>query len=788
MRSWSLRRVLGSPHMYIFIGSLELLLIAIYLLASTRNPLTGGWLSFQLFVFGLTLFVSIILFVCGLLIRKTPSLGKGFDRLLAGNRFVVLGSFVLFVVGVGVMVTPVQYLREYAGYFQSLRYLLSALCFLPIQLVLIQFGTGSFGKSLRPKKALWLTLITFLLICILILIVIITKVGVTPDNWWNVAGTPLTMWQLALILLLTAILIGIGSYLNSKQKFPRWLVVDFLVVVALYLLTFFLWQGTPMTRHYFSLKASWPALQPYPISDARVFDLGAISILKGWGINFGSGTQSPLYLIFLACVRLLAGSNYYLSGDIQIGFLAFISPVIYLFGKRFHSRAFGFFAALIFLVRQANAILLSGIVTTTNPRVLTTEVPTLFGLLLLSWSLFAWLRQTHDANSRALIAGSILGATCLLRLNPVLLFPIILFISLIASWKFLRRWLAQAALFSASFIFILSPWFLTGRDAQNRPYLFLKFYDIINSRYEYELNQLDPGIDRLPHYASTLHPAPVNFGDFSLFDWSAFPFFVLNHGLHNLIGSFLGLPDSFAPTNQLLEDLALRPYLNEDQNAIWMGQIPLGQIPMLLVNTILLSYGIAWSWKKWKWAGLVPLTIALGYALSLGFARTSGGRYLVPIDWVIPFYYSIAIVAFLRLFFSKAGLKSKEPAKKPTKLSENQRLAFIFGLLISVFLLILFADNWVRPETEICSQQKQTYIQNYLRSLNLDSEDWQFGEVLYPYRKDRIFEFVLLTCRGLVTVQNPDFEGSIRMGQALVVLPDRFYELNGESLDVIWQK
>jgi hypothetical protein len=79
-------------------------------------------------------------------------------------------------------------------------------------------------------------------------------------------------------------------------------------------------------------------------------------------------------------------------------------------------------------------------------------------------------------------------------------------------------------------------------------------------------------------------------------------------------------------------------------------------------------------------------------------------------------------------------------------------------------------------------------IDQQLSSESVEDEDWRFGEALYPYRDDKTFEFVLLTCRGLVTMTDQDFSGNIKQGQAIVALPKSIYEFNGTSINLLWQK
>jgi hypothetical protein len=772
-------------HKFFFLASFELILSVIYLLLSTFN---GRWLNSQFFASGLILLISFAFLIGGVVLQNKPRLASSFIRALIANTYIPLISIGFFIFGLIILITPAEFIGGLGGYFGLLSPLVFILSSLPFQWLILSKSFSFFNYALSQRKLLRSAFFIFLAIGAILLVIKITGLGITPDNWWNIAGTPLITWQLLMILFTIVVVVGVGAYLRAKKLLTNGLILDVLVMVSLYVLTLAFWLGAPMTKHYFSLQPSWPAFQPFPISDARVFDLGAISILKGWGINFGSGTQAPLYIIFLAWIRALSGSNYFLSGDIQIAVFALISPVMYLFGKKFHGRVFGLVVPLIFMARQLNAILLSGRITTSNPRVLTSEVFVLFGLLLFSWSAFSWIKRPAGANSSALIAGGLLGAACLIRLNPILLLPTFVVISLFALWKYKRAWLINSVIFVASFLFVLSSWFITGRDAQDRPYLLLKFYDIINTRYDYEINQHRPQDNPLPHFsAGVFRPVASFHRNASYLDISDFPFFVLNHAIHNLLGALLSLPSGFAQTDQVVGNLVERSYLNESQRDNWRGDLSVGQGSTLIFNVFLFSFGVAWSWKKWKWAGLVPLVVFLVYSLSLGLGRTSGGRYLVPIDWVIPFYYSIALVFIINWFRRPLKFKVKKLIEKPVFVSEQKSIFLTSVFLIGLFLLILYSDNWVKPETELCNTQKQAELGEQLR-IETVGGDLQFGEALYPYRDEKTFEFMLVTCKGLQSVEIQEFDGRILHGQTVVVLPDRIYQFVGESLNPVWEK
>jgi hypothetical protein len=61
------------------------------------------------------------------------------------------------------------------------------------------------------------------------------------------------------------------------------------------------------------------------------------------------------------------------------------------------------------------------------------------------------------------------------------------------------------------------------------------------------------------------------------------------------------------------------------------------------VNVVLLAAGISTSWRRQKFAGLIPIIGAIGYYLIHAVARNSGGRYIVPYNWVGIFYLSIGL-------------------------------------------------------------------------------------------------------------------------------------------------
>ena len=128
--------------------------------------------------------------------------------------------------------------------------------------------------------------------------------------------------------------------------------------------------------------------------------------------------------------------------------------------------------------------------------------------------------------------------------------------------------------------------------------------------------------------------------------------------------------------------------------------IPVGQISVsmgifLAVNLVILSLGIGSTWKRVGFSALVPFAVFLFYNLANAFARTSGGRYIVPVDWVIYFYYAIGLIEIVRFCISAIGFQTTDFFGKPLNpLNEEAGGKFNWGkagLVLLPFFLVVAA-------------------------------------------------------------------------------------------------
>ena len=202
--------------------------------------------------------------------------------------------------------------------------------------------------------------------------------------------------------------------------------------------------------------------------------------------------------------------------------------------------------------------------------------------------------------------------------------------------------------------------------------------------------------------------------------------FIPKHFAHNIISSVLILPPSPILDN-LRHVVDNYPYWNR-MDTPWLGQISIAQGIFLAINLIILSIGFGVTWKRVRFVSLVPLAVFLFYNLANAFARTSGGRYIVPVDWVVYFYYAIGLVEIVRFCISILGYQMSEffwnlPAQKQN--IENGKMNWgKAGLAILPFFLIVAALPMIElvspgdkpPETKASLMQQLDEISFFDKS------------------------------------------------------------------------
>ena len=568
---------------------------------------------------------------------------------------------------------PAYTFGPYAAYYERLRPLLAWLGLAGLQTWIagrLHNGLSFAGlrAELRGQGHLWRAAGGFALAGLLLwALARFTSLAGPDDRFWHEAGVPV----LGLQVLLSLALAGLLGRLMDQAGTRAW--PQALLLAGLWGLAVFLWAREPLARTYFTPGPYPPGMQVYPFSDAAYYDTGGQYILLGKGIDNTYQVDKPLYMLFLGLLHALAGQDYGRVMFLQVLVLAFQPVILYLLGRDLHSHRAGLLAALLLIFQERNAIAAGELIQLAHVRLMLTETLAALLLLWLGLLLWRWWAQKTSRWPLALLAGCVLGSLLLVRPNPLVLLPFILLAAFFAFRGGLLRRLLPGAVFLLGTLLTILPWTVVSAQHTGQVYLLDKINLVLQARY------------RDTEAEPTLQPAPTPVKP----DAAQLPtalraaagpgWFIPAHFIHNEWMSALILPHTFS-----LHDLAhtlQAPYWRSVRS--WDGSLPAGSGVLMLVNLGLLSLGVGHAWRRGRLAGLAPLLLHLGYHLANALGRTSGARYLVPVDWAVLLYYALGLAQLMAWARLAIG-RPVEPAAaaRPARTSCRWPLTGVAGLML----------------------------------------------------------------------------------------------------------
>ena len=545
------------------------------------------------------------------------------------------------------------------------------------------------------------------------MVILLTGVGIQPTaktNWYE-TGVPILGIQVLMAGLSAAAAAGLIAWLSQKvpglqEKHSKW--IDILLALGIWGLAAFLWSQAPMPPNFFAPGPFPPGSAYLPYSDAATFDLYAQYALVGQGIANGRTFIGHFaYIGFLACLHLLAGQDYNLLVSLQVVLFASLPVIVYFIGKLLSSRFLGVFLAGLIIMQELNAIASGNRLNLSHSRLLLTEFPTKICLAALILLLFIWLRKKPGSNfAYALPLGGILGVVIMLRYNTiVMLFGIIAGMILVFGKEW-RKWLTASALLMIVLGITISPWMWRSWKLSGNPFFFApKVSYRLNTEFQAAsetslttapiptagtesaplLHTADSAGDPPPQIDETESNPPLQ-GDQQTGPSShqdGIVYLIGNHFVHNLVTSLLILPTrptfDFLPASiangSIYESL---PYWKNPETG-WLEALAFIDIIGVGFNLLLLSIGIGDSFRKWSWAGWIPLGVLLAYHLSTAVLSDSGGRYIVPVNWIVFIYFGIGLLHIARYGSALLGFTLRD-----TLPSSEKPLSIHTGILLTL--------------------------------------------------------------------------------------------------------
>lgn len=608
-------------------------------------------------------------------------------------RYILAGVFILELMVLHLLLLiPDYHFPALLGYLPRLKPILIWLAFLFAQtFIFLAYYGGLSLESLIGWRGMKPAFVVFLIIGLIWGLIALTGIGIIPDEfYWNVTGVPILTGQIWIAIGVTLVVWFLCERFIAGKSFNQ--LSSFAVFIGIWVIAALIWIKTPLGPTFNAPGPYPPSRGFYPFVDAALFDLGAQSAIYGKGLFFGSFMDRALLSGFLALIHRVFGQNYLVVVGVQSAVYAVFPAILYLLGKNVHSKSAGVMIAMLAILKVSNAITGGRLIATAHPKLMLTEFPTGIVLVFVSLFLVKWLNEGNSKAYNLAGVGASIGVGILLRHNVLFMLPVF-FIMGFVLWK--QNWriaFRDVFIVTIAFFITISPWMWRNQRIAGEPFFFLLHFDrVIEERYQPQ-SQLEQ--NRL---ASNTFPRALR-TDTSIFrtknenalDLDQYQF-IPKHFVHNIITSVLVLPPS--------------PVIDDFRHVIdgypyWgrMGNSSLGDISgsmglFLAANLIILSIGIGAAWKRVRFAALVPLMVFLFYNLANAFARTSGGRYIVPVDWVIYFYYAIGLIEVIRFCISALGFHTNgffEKFADPRPDQGNAKLNWgKAGLVILPFFLLV---------------------------------------------------------------------------------------------------
>ena len=129
--------------------------------------------------------------------------------------------------------------------------------------------------------------------------------------------------------------------------------------------------------------------------------------LIGQGLFNGMVFDRALYMSFLVYLHLIGGQDYRQLMAIQGAAFAIFPAILYLLGKRLHSRTAGLVLAALTIMRGLTSLDASAWIDTANFKHMLTDFPTAIGVSVFLLLMLRWLQAPRQRLSSLIAAGGL---------------------------------------------------------------------------------------------------------------------------------------------------------------------------------------------------------------------------------------------------------------------------------------------------------------------------------------------------------------------------------------------
>ena len=594
-------------------------------------------------------------------------------------------------------------------------------------------------------------------------------------GWWDL-NAPILETQVLIAWFAIIIILLATTYLQKKGGYhplskATWGRIDAVIFLLFWIVAAIVWVRTPVQPNAFLSKPRAPNHEYYPNADALSYDITAQNALIGEGYLFLDTPfiRRPMHALFLTTIHAIAGQDYSDVANLQAILLAIFPGLIFLVTKAIYNRVSGILAAILILFREANAIALSGSITTANAKLLMVDLPTAIVVAGFAVIIIRWLQNPSQKQLFPLIAGGLLGVAILIRTETAVLFLSVAIVAaaILNIRKYFLQWIYSLLLITVGILLIISPWIyrnwaLTGSIFLDSPFhradlLAQRFLDTTNlgtlltptpsgevpfstpSPNATALESTEPPVTTQTPLDESISPtitppSPENI--FVLVLSQSFETIsehpkqtllsISSHFLNNQIQFLLISPTLSRGFNSIIEFAghhSITKFYTSCCSEItyikqlpywwkWDGYFKPHELFLLLINILVLSFGILASWRKKGALSIVPLVFVFFYTTFHSLLRNSGGRYLLPVDWASISYYSIGITYITENAINcyQNKIKKRDIPTSTVRATQNQQagnssMRWKSGIATAILLLLVGATI---PLTEKAIPEKYT--------------------------------------------------------------------------------
>ncbi|MEE4193801.1 MAG: glycosyltransferase family 39 protein [Anaerolineae bacterium] len=628
----------------------------------------------------------------------------------------------ILTIGLGLLllVSPTQF-STMGAYFQRLLPMISwsfTFCFMTCLWIAWQHGTGPIPSPKKSRTRIFL--IALMVAASVWLFIRLTGIGLTEDMLWNEGSVPLLGLQVWL-----AVAVGTFFWLSTEKarnihdNAVGTTRMDIIIFIVIWLLSAVIWSQQPIIQSPLVTPPFPPNEEYYSYADGALYDAGGRYVQLGQGINNLKSTDKPVYIYFLGALQTIVGTDYERVVFLQTIVLATLPALIYAVGKQLHSRSAGVIAAMLMMLLEMNSYQVTREIQVSHAKMLLTELPTALLLVLLTW-LVSRYQQQKDNNEKAYLYLSLMGSVCALagfiRGNAYIVVPLLISF-LFFSEKTWKTRIIRPLFVLIGFGLVALPWFLGAPDGLNA---IPKLETISESRFGNGIDETEPEFIRVetpvPVEDGIQAPPPDTEKPILPQEQPAVPvlettpppatlsenrlFIIANQYLHNLVGASLVFPNQ-------LPFVDIKTIVNSPVwDTGWNGELSIGATILMAINIAIAGLGLASSKEKQRGLRWFPLVLFLTYHLTNGIVRTSGSRYLVPVEWVVILYFSIGLAQLIEWgthWWLNIPLAEQRAIPEPS-LQKKQTYQ---PLVITWVVLLLFGLSM--PLSDVLANDKLTY-------------------------------------------------------------------------------